>query len=362
MKKYLSFILVLTVFCGVFVSCNNGSYKTLLITGQGRSDWKASSEAVKQILDETGLFSTVIYNYPEQGGDASGLPAKFSKYKLVVIDFNGDKWLTENSKAVMDYVKDGGGVVFCDSRLDPSYGTDSVSISERHSFEIRMKQTDNPIAVGLPARWLHASDNIIQGVKIDTEGSQVLATAFSDTAFAGSGKNEPVMMIRNFGKGRIFASLIGAPGGDGDPALHCTGFIVTLQRGAEWAASGKVTQEVPYDFPTVAGVFTRNGFSEVTAGEAFVKIGTYETGKSTKYYTCIQNSLRKAAGDAVKLAGMEKKMVEVLQDPKATTEAKKLMLRELSWMGSDYCKASVKELSGIAELKDAAEFTLERLQ
>ncbi|HSP55797.1 MAG TPA: ThuA domain-containing protein, partial [Dehalococcoidia bacterium] len=27
-------------------------------------------------------------------------------------------------------------------------------------------------------------------------------------------------------------------------------FIVTFQRGTEWAASGKVTQKVPDDFPT----------------------------------------------------------------------------------------------------------------
>jgi uncharacterized protein len=363
MKRYIFLILGIAFICGAFESCNNSStYKTLLITGQGRSDWKASSEAIKQILDETGLFSTVIYNYPEQGEDASKLLAEFSKYKLVVIDFNGDKWLTANSRAVMDYVTAGGGLVFCDSKIDPAYGTsDSVSVSERHNFEIRMKQMSHPITDGLPARWLHASDNIIQGVKVDTEGSQVLATAFSDTAFAGSGKNEPVMIIRNTGKGRIFASLIGAPGGDGDPALHCTGFIVTLQRGAEWAASGKVTQEIPFDFPTVAGVVTRSGFNTITPDEAFGKIGTYDIGKSTKYYTCIQNSLRKAAGDAGKLAGLEKKMVSVLKDPNATTESKKLMLRELSWMGTEYCIPVVKELVNVPELKDEADFALTRL-
>ena len=28
------------------------------------------------------------------------------------------------------------------------------------------------------------------------------------------------------------------------------GFVVTLNRGAEWAATGKVTQKVPENFPT----------------------------------------------------------------------------------------------------------------
>ena len=32
--------------------------------------------------------------------------------------------------------------------------------------------------------------------------------------------------------------------------LKSVAFIVTLQRGVEWAASGKVTQKIPDDFPT----------------------------------------------------------------------------------------------------------------
>jgi hypothetical protein len=37
----------------------------------------------------------------------------------------------------------------------------------------------------------------------------------------------------------------------------CVGFITTLQRGAEWAASGKVTQKIPSDFPDVDEVSKR---------------------------------------------------------------------------------------------------------
>jgi len=33
--------------------------------------------------------------------------------------------------------------------------------------------------------------------------------------------------------------------------MSCVGFVVTFQRGTEWAASGKVTlTDVPDDFPT----------------------------------------------------------------------------------------------------------------
>ena len=32
--------------------------------------------------------------------------------------------------------------------------------------------------------------------------------------------------------------------------MNCVGFAVTLQRGAEWAATGQVTQEIPEKMPT----------------------------------------------------------------------------------------------------------------
>jgi len=35
-----------------------------------------------------------------------------------------------------------------------------------------------------------------------------------------------------------------------DYSMECIGFITTLQRGAEWAATGNVTQSVPEEFPT----------------------------------------------------------------------------------------------------------------
>jgi hypothetical protein len=40
-------------------------------------------------------------------------------------------------------------------------------------------------------------------------------------------------------------------------ALSCVGFIATFQRGAEWAATGKVTQSMPKDFPTASTVSYR---------------------------------------------------------------------------------------------------------
>jgi type 1 glutamine amidotransferase len=55
-----------------------------------------------------------------------------------------------------------------------------------------------------------------------------------------------MLMALAFGKGRIFHTTLGHDAW----ALSCVGFIITFQRGTEWAATGRVTQKVPKNFPT----------------------------------------------------------------------------------------------------------------
>jgi type 1 glutamine amidotransferase len=57
-----------------------------------------------------------------------------------------------------------------------------------------------------------------------------------------------------FGKGRVFHTAMGHD----INALSCVGFIVTFQRGTEWAATGKVTQKIPSVFPSANVVAYRS--------------------------------------------------------------------------------------------------------
>jgi hypothetical protein len=137
---------------------------------------------------------------------------------------------------------------------------------------------------------------------------------------------------------------------------------VTLQRGAEWAVTGNVTQKVPFDFPTAAGVVLRPDFTDLTFEEALENISNYDIGKSTKSLICIQHHITELAGNEKGLLETEKAIVGVLANDKTTIEAKKLLLKELSWMGSDYSVSAIKEIVSNSELKDEAEFALARLQ
>jgi hypothetical protein len=399
-KQYLLFIVVAGLLTFLTACKNETGYKTLIITGQNNHNWKASSPVLKQILDETGLFSSEIITTPEKGGDMKSFNPDFSKYKLVVIDYNGDSWSEKTNIAFVEFVKNGGGVVlyhaadnsfpgwkeynemsglggwgnrnqkdgpyvyYKNNQLitDTSAGTGG-SHGKRREFLLRTRIADHPIMKGLPVEWLHGTDELYSQLRGPAKNMQILATAFADSA-AGGGtmRDEPILMAITYGKGRIFHTTMGHADEGGGPSMHCAGFIVTLQRGAEWAVTGDVTQKVPWDFPSAAGVVLRTDLKEITLDEAFARIGNYEVAKSTKYLSCIQSHIRDLAGNEAGLLEIEKRMVKVLTDKATTVEAKKLLLRELSRIGTDYSVPVIKSLVSDAEIKDEAEFALARIK
>jgi len=324
----------------------------------------------------------------------------FSKFKLVVLDYNGDSWSEKTNSAFLDYVKNGGGVVIYhaannsfpgwkeyneitglggwgdrnekngpyvyykgDELVKDTAAGVGGSHGKRREFIVRTRVTDHPVTKGLPVRWLHGNDELYSQLRGPAKNMIILATAFADTA-AGGGtmRDEPVLMTITYGKGRIFHTAMGHADEGGGPALQCAGFITTLQRGAEWAVTGNVTQPVPFDFPNVAGVVLRPDYREITLEEAMANIGSYDIAKSTKNFSCLQSHIRNLAGDEKGLLNLEKMMVKVLTSKEATAESKKLLLRELSWMGSDYSVPAIKNLLSNTELKDEAEYALARLQ
>ncbi len=401
MKKQYILFLIIALLISCFYGCKkDAGFRTLIITGQNNHNWQESSPVLKRILDETGMFTCEIMTTPEKDGDMTAFDPDFSKYKLVVIDYNGDSWTDKTNTAFVEFVKNGGGVVIYHAANNSFpgwkeynemtglggwgdrsekdgpyiyYRHDSLIVDnspgrggshgQRREFLVRTRITDHPVTKGLPVRWMHGTDELYSELRGPAKNMQVLATAFADSA-AGGGtmRDEPMLMAITYGNGRIFHTAMGHADKDGGPAMQCTGFIVTLQRGAEWAVTGDVNQKVPYDFPSAAGVVLRPGFAEMTFEDALENIMNYDIGKSTKSLTCIQNHISGLAGDEQGLLESEKAMVEVLINENTSVEAKKLLLRELSWMGTDVSVQAIKKLVNNNEIKDEAEFALARLQ
>jgi uncharacterized protein len=368
MRK-LSVILIAAVLLTAFTGCaKKTAYKALILTGQGDGNWKVSSKNIRNILAATDLFSVSVALAPSKG---SGTP-DFGKYNLVVLGYSGDEWSEAAKSAFVNYVREGGGLLISGSAGSAFNGwkefNDMCGFSvpagnggKVHDFEVRNSRSDNPVLRGLPVRWMHAPDILNSSLTGPAENTEVLASAFSDTLSGGSGKVEPVIIAVTYGKGRVFHTTLGHAEKEDDPSLSCAGFITMIQRGAEWAATGEVKQTVPFDFPSAAATSVRYGVKPLTIDEDFHGLASYQVDKSTKYLTDIQTRLRAAKGNAAELGVIEKKMAELLGDPKASTEGKKLILRELSWMGTDISLSAIKALATDSNLSDEVQFALDRL-
>jgi uncharacterized protein len=115
-----------------------------------------------------------------------------------------------------------------------------------HPFVITVRDAEHPITRGMPREWLHAGDELYHGMRGPIENVHLLATAYDDKSKGGTGEHEPMIWTVTYGKGRVFHT----PMGHDDRSMRCVGFVGTLQRGTEWAATGHVTLPLPKDFPT----------------------------------------------------------------------------------------------------------------
>lgn len=116
----------------------------------------------------------------------------------------------------------------------------------KHEFVITTRDQEHPITRGLPAQWMHSKDECYSHMRGPAEHMTILATGCDTPASQKEGRHEPMLMVLSYGKGRVFHTMLG----DNVPGFEGVGFIETFLRGAEWAATGKVTREIPKDFPT----------------------------------------------------------------------------------------------------------------
>lgn len=291
MKRIIT--VAFTLFCvALFSACASPAsspIKTLLITGQNNHNWQVSHVVLKQILESSGMFTVDYAISPEAGKDMSGFVIDFTPYDLIVLDYNGDSWPATTNQRFLDFVAGGGGVIvyhaadnafrgwkeyneICalggwENRNETDgpyrYWVNGVLIADdspgvggshgrQHTYVLNARNETHPITKGLPAHWLHAQDELYDRMRGPGNIATLLYTAFSDKDTRGSGREEPLLFTVEWGKGRIFHTMLGhaGPTAEESPAMQCVGFQTTLLRGAEWAATGKVTQEVPDDFPT----------------------------------------------------------------------------------------------------------------
>lgn len=406
MKKIILSFVIITGILGLIMlapSCtqspvSNAPNRALIVTGQNNHNWQGSTPVLKQILENSGLFSVDVAQTPAKGNDMSTFKPDFSKYQVVVLDYYGDAWPEVTQKALETYVSGGGGVVVyhaADNSFpkwkeynkiiglggwenrnekdgpyvrwrDGGFVRDTFpgragSHGPQHAFQVTIRDTGHPITKGLPAIWLHSQDELYSELRGPAENLTVLATAYADTAHKGTGQNEPMLMTINYGKGRVFHTALGHAMGDAPyPAMECVGFIVTLQRGAEWAATGAVTQAVPEAFPSFNVESKWPLFRPLTLVEILSNLKDYKTGDSRSNLQDLTSYIRQNYDGGEKFAKIEKNLLQFLEGT-GSADAKNYICKEISVYGTDKALPILKKLQENEETKEMARYAIERI-
>ena len=254
--------------------------------------WQETSPYLKRMLGDAGIFQVDVVTGPPKGGDFTAFKPDWSKYQVVVLNYDApdERWPDSLKASFEQYVRNGGGLVvyhaadnafphwkefnlmigvggwrgrneqagphfyYQDGKpvADTAPGN-AGSHGQRLPFLVVNQVTDHPITAGLPKAWMHVADELYANLRGPGQNMTILSTAWSDPANRGTNHDEPMLLVIAYGKGRVFHTTMGHD----LAALSGVGFIATFQRGTEWAATGKVTQKVPADFPTATETRTR---------------------------------------------------------------------------------------------------------
>ncbi len=292
--------------------------KALIVDGQNNhAVWPKATVMMKQYLEDSGLFEVevartkFISNFEREkdwlplagAGESEGMKKPmpdpdfspdFKKYDVVLSNFGfgAADWPEATRKNLETYMEEGGGLVVVHAannswgnwkefnkmiglggwggRNEKSgpyvyYDAEGKVIRDdgpgkcgthgpQSEFLITMRDKEHPITKGVPDFWMHTKDECYSMLRGPAENMTILATAADTPALKEAGRNEPMLMVIDYGKGRVFHTTLGHD----TEALQGVGFIVTLLRGTEWAATGKVTQEIPKDFPAAEKATSRN--------------------------------------------------------------------------------------------------------
>ncbi|MFR9602341.1 MAG: ThuA domain-containing protein [Rikenellaceae bacterium] len=274
-------LLALLLICGCAFSAAAKTTKALIITGQHRThNWAVSHLILQDILEGDG-YDVDIAVSPKEGEDMSGFNPNFKKYDLVVMDYNGDMWCEEMQEGFIKYVQAAKGGLFLyhaantiftdweeynkmtalgafggrgeqtkgfyttwkDGQMVKYEGSGVVGHhGKRHDFDMVCRNPNHPaVDPTLPQITRQVNDEIYDQAKGPANIKDVLYTAYSETETGGTGREEILIFTVDYGKARIYHSMIGhvCDSRDESTAMHTDMFVKSTLAGARWASGRK---------------------------------------------------------------------------------------------------------------------------
>lgn len=259
--------------------------KLLIVDGQNNHNWKATTPVLKSFLERTGRYEVTVATSPPRNSPEeawNGFRPQFKDFDVILSNYNGELWPEPVQKALEEYVSGGGALVIVHAANNAfpqwaewnkmiglgwrgaGYG-ERVTLNDagkivrtpkgegpgaghgpQHEFPVVVRQPDHPVMKGMPREWMHFRDELYHGQRGPAQNMNILATAYSAPDKRGTGAHEPMVWWIPYGKGKVFTTVMG----HGDYSMKCVGFQSVVARGAEWAATGKVTLPIPKNFPT----------------------------------------------------------------------------------------------------------------
>ncbi len=233
--------------------------RVMLLSGLSNHNWKLTTPELCAILHESGRFQVDVVD------DVSALKATdFAKYDVIVSNYNTFKnpvpvekvWNAGVREAFLNHIREGHGFVVvhagsCSFYEWAEYHKLAITTwtigrtrhGKRHVAPVTFEDNNHPVTRGLAAFWTH--DEFYENLVVQP-GAQTLANVTPSKEHDGCGKPSPIVFASEYGRGRSFCLLLGHH----VVAMRNPGFRTLLKRGAEWAATGKVTIAPDSNWPS----------------------------------------------------------------------------------------------------------------
>lgn len=225
----------------------------LIVSGANNHWWQWTTPSLRSMLEESGKFTVDVTERP---AETLSDRARLARYRALVLDYNGPRWGEAAEAAFLEAVRGGLGVVVVHAANNAFPGWEEyeelVALCWRegtghgrfHPFDVLITDRDHPITRDLADLVAHPDELYHALEPMHGAPYRVLATAFSTLESGGTGRDEPMILVREHGAGRVFHTPLGHvwPGNEHQQVSHRDPqFRELVVRGTEWAATGQVT-------------------------------------------------------------------------------------------------------------------------